>query len=209
MWPGERGLALEAAALRDVSSGATKPTLAVGLGFAAGEDYPCTGRVALYHVPRKGAQGWELQALCSREFRGPVTALQSLEHNLLVATGSRLELCVLSSEAGAADAPPRFQLQRAAFYDGPMLMSAVHVIKNFALAASAHFGIQFVVYKAQGRQLQLLSRDFGGTDALDAQLLLAGSSLALLAADGGGTLSLFSYAPAHPDSWKGQRLLHW
>ena len=35
------------------------------------------------------------------------------------------------------------------------------------------------------------------------------SSLFLAAGDAGGTLRLLAYAPNHPDSWRGQRLLAW
>jgi cleavage and polyadenylation specificity factor subunit 1 len=57
--------------------------------------------------------------LYSREFRGPITAVESLEKCLLVAMGSKL---LLHYWDGA-------KLTEAAFFDAPLLITSLNVIK--------------------------------------------------------------------------------
>ena len=107
-----------------------------------------------------------------RDFKGPITQIDVIGGALLVATGNRLELCALT-QTGAQD----FALQRtgrrasgsagwgrpsfscnttnrlshhpAAFYDGPMLINSLHVIKNFILIGDALHGLEFVSYSPE------------------------------------------------------------
>jgi cleavage and polyadenylation specificity factor subunit 1 len=218
--PGEAALAVEAVRLRDATTGDTVPLLAVGTGFSAGEDYPCSGRVLLFEVrrPAGGAGGgWGGELVFAREFKGPVTALCSLEGHLLLSTGNRLETCTLSSAtavdtsapAGGVASATTYKLARSAFYDGPSLVTSLSVVKSFVLLGDAQHSVQFVRYREDGRQLGLLGKDFGAAPVAAAEFLIAGSSLHLVAADGGGTLRAFTYTPADPGSWKGQKLLNW
>ena len=69
--PGEAALALASVQLRDASTGLTVPLLAVGAGLAAGEDYPCGGRVLLFRVtaaaPGRGPEsGWAGELIAQR-----------------------------------------------------------------------------------------------------------------------------------------------
>jgi cleavage and polyadenylation specificity factor subunit 1 len=237
--PGEAALAVEPVRLRDNATGATVPLIAVGAGFAAGEDYPCSGRVLLFEVRRAappggpgappprlkpfgggaapGAAGWEAELVYSREFKGPVTAVSTVEGYLLVATGNRLETCALASVppaagAGAEGVPPAaptYRLTRSAFHDGPALVTSLAAVKSFVLAGDARHSVQFVQYRDAGRQLALLGRDFGRAQVRAAEFLVAGPSLHVAAADAGGSLRLFTYAPGDPGSWKGQKLAPW
>lgn len=236
--PGESVLALEALHLRDSTTGSTVPVVVVGVGFAAGgEDYPCSGRVLVFevvrcasidppsgHVSSSKAVLWRLALLYSREFKGPVTAVSAVDGLLLLATGNRLETCILTSktrtiagDSGAAEdaemALPETQttytLQRSAFYEGPSLVTSLSVVKSFALLGDIDNSVQFVRYKEDGKQLVLLGKDFGSGLVRAAELFIAGSSLFILAADGGGSLRCFTYAPGDASSWKGQKLKNW
>ena len=69
--PGEAALSLASVQLRDAGTGLTVPLLALGAGLAAGEDYPCGGRVLLFRVtaaaPGHGAgSGWAGELVAQR-----------------------------------------------------------------------------------------------------------------------------------------------
>ena len=234
--PGEMVLCVESCHLRDETTGSTVPLLAVGVGFAAGEDYPCSGRVLLFEVRRKSMDmnttnttttttplpEWSAQVIYAREFKGPVTGVATMEGHLLLSTGHRLEICTLSSTTTTTtatttpeddDAPTTvkttYKMQRSAFYDGPSLISSLCVVKSFVLAGDAAHSVQFVRYRDEGRQLALLGKDFGRAAVRAAQFLISGSSLHIVMADGAGCLRAFTYAPADPTAWKGQKLIQW
>ncbi|KAL4424540.1 hypothetical protein ABPG77_010120 [Micractinium sp. CCAP 211/92] len=216
--PGEKALSVAAVRLRDQLSGATVPLLAVGAALPAGEDYPCGGRLLLFEVTRgeAGSGQWDGRLIYTREFKGPVTALAGLEGYLLLASGNRIETCALSSitttstkEDGTISTHTSWRVQRSAFYDGPMLLTSLNVVKNFVLLGDVAHSVQFVRYKDEGRQLSLLSKDFNRAAITASQFIINGSSLHLASADAAGTLRLLSYLPNHPESWKGQRLVAW
>jgi cleavage and polyadenylation specificity factor subunit 1 len=240
--PGESACCVESVHLRDATTGATVPMIAMGTAFgAAGEDYPCSGRVLLFEVVRGSGidRDWEGRLAYAREFKGPVMGVCTLgEGNLLLSTGNRLEVCTLSSSTpGAVDgdvatatsptapedgdageaasaafvqnARVAYRLQRSAFYDGPTLLTSVSVVKSFALLGDVLHGVQFVRYREEGRQLALLSKDFGASTVRVAQFLIAGSSLHFVSADGASNLLAYTYDPAEQGSWKGQRLVQW
>ena len=81
-----------------------------------------------------------------REFRGPVTNLSSLEGYLILTIGNKLEV---HQWAGSS-------LNRTAFFDAPMLISSLNVVKTFILFGDVHKSIYFVQYKEQVRRLRLL-----------------------------------------------------
>lgn len=225
--PLERGCALAALSLRDEGDGgAIVPVLAVGAALPFGEDYPCTGRVALYVVgdASEGDGRSRLRLLCHRTFRGPVTALRAVDGLLMVATGSRIEACALRSKprdtSGADEtqatsqgdplsSPRVYSIERTAFYDGSLLVCSMQTIKNFILTGSIRSGLEFVRYAAKNRALGQLAKDFDRVDVLNAEFVLAGPKLHLLAADASATIRMLSYAPSHPQSWGGRRLVPW
>lgn len=229
--PGEIALSLDTVHLRDATTGSTFPLLALGVGFNAGEDYPCSGRVLLFEVHRrsnnittdnnkytKSSSGWTAELIYAREFKGPVTGVATMEGNLLISTGHRLEICTLSTtsralEGGDTDDTTKiktiYKLTRSAFYDGPSLITNLCVVKTFALASDAAFSVQFVRYREEGRQLALLGKDFGRACVRAAQFLISGSSLHLVMADAAGAIQTFTYAPNDPTTWKGTKLLPW
>ncbi len=78
--------------------------------------------------------------------------------------------------------------------------------------AAAAPGIVHVVDSAlsaivQGKQLNLLSKDFDNSDVSATEFVINGSQLHFLAADEGLNVSLFKYANKDPQSWRGQKLL--
>lgn len=88
-----------------------------------------------------------------REMRGPVTHVGhmkggDLEGVFLVAYGNRVETYVWTGE----------KLQRIAFYDAPILVTSVAVIKSFLVIGDVHKGLVFLQASSGGRQLSELGR---------------------------------------------------
>jgi hypothetical protein len=59
----------------------------------------------------------------------------------------------------------------------------------------------------QGKQLNLLSKDFDNSDISATEFVINGSQLHFLAADEGLNVRLFRYFNKTALSWKGQKLL--
>lgn len=74
------------------------------------------------HDVQKGALAHN-EMLYSREFRGPITAIEAMEKCLLVAMGSKLLLHYWDGQ----------RLTEAAFFDAPLLITSVNVIKVLLL----------------------------------------------------------------------------
>lgn len=209
--PGEAGLVVEAAHLKDSTSGATVPLVVVGTAFSAGEDYPCSGRVLLFELTKNESStpSWNGRLVYAREFKGPVTGVSTVQGYLLLSTGNRIETCILKSYTSSNNEETKFTLQRSAFYEGPSLVTSLHVVKNFILLGDVLHSLSFLRYKDQGKQISLLSKDFGDANVRSCQFIIAGSSLHLVMSDGEGNIRCFTYTPNDPSSWKGQKLTEW
>ena len=59
----------------------------------------------------------------------------------------------------------------------------------------------------QGKQLNLLSKDFDNSDICATEFVINGSQLHFLAADEGLNVRLFRYNNKDSQSWRGQKLL--
>ena len=80
----------------------------------------------------------DLLYLTCRMFRGPVMKLSTIEGHLVVAAGNRLET---HSWTGSG-------LQTAAFYDAPMLITSLNVVKSYILFGDVQKGSFFVRWGA-------------------------------------------------------------
>lgn len=207
--PGERGICVQALHLRDQTTEATIPMIVVGTAFSAGEDYPCSGRVILIEVTKDDNNAWAGRMAFAREFKGPITNITSVEGYLLLSTGNRIETCILKSQKSETEGLTSFSLQRSAFYEGPSLITSLNVVKNFILLGDSQHSVHFLRYKDQGKQIMLLSKDFGQACARACQFTIAGSSLHIAMADGEGNIWSFTYSPNDSKSWKGQKLENW
>lgn len=120
-----------------------------------GEDYPNSGRCMLLQIHKNKEvdasndnveEKWEGKVVCSQEFRGSVSALGCLDGCLLMGVGGRLELCSWNGEG----------LTRTAFFDGPLYITSLNVVKSFVLFGDVHKGIHFVWYTVCGGSLVLV-----------------------------------------------------
>lgn len=170
--PGEHVLIIKPVQLTDTTTGNTVPLLAVGAGLLAGEDYPCGGRIILFEITRAsstapGSGGsntstaeWAVRQIYQREFKSAVTAVETVDGNLLLSTGNRIEVCIMSSNTlntakddGTLESETKYSLMRGAFYEGPMMVTGLTVKKSFILLADCQQSVHFVQYKTKVTQL--------------------------------------------------------
>ncbi len=83
-----------------------------------------------------------------REFRGPVTNLTSLEGYIILTIGNRLETHQWTGS----------NLLRTAFFDAPILISSLNVVKTYIIFGDVHKGIYFVNYRDQVMESWLYCR---------------------------------------------------
>ncbi|KAK9800221.1 hypothetical protein WJX73_000021 [Symbiochloris irregularis] len=207
---GELPLSLHSAALRVcgeqgqlLPSAETEPLVAVGTALGYGEDHPCIGRVLVFRVkpaPQDAAQGLAFpsgELAYSRLVQGPVNGLAVVEGTLVVAYGTRIDLYAWT---GA-------RLQRVAFHEGIVEVTCLATIKSFLMYGDALKGLSFLATQQGSRQLVPVSKDYSKVDVSAAGTVVAGGKLGMVCSDAVGTLRMFAYATAHPQMWRGKRLL--
>uniref|UniRef100_A0A061SGK8 Cleavage and polyadenylation specificity factor subunit 1 n=2 Tax=Tetraselmis sp. GSL018 TaxID=582737 RepID=A0A061SGK8_9CHLO len=137
-------------------------------------------------------------------------AINTLEQCLLLAVGSKLLLHYWDGE----------RLTEAAFFDAPLLITSLTVIKNFVLIGDIHKGATFVRYvervregqvsnpeREKYRQLLFLSKDYDQRDVLATEFIINDKQLGIVVADGSQSVHVFQYDNQDPESWRGKRLM--
>lgn len=172
--------------------------LAIGTAYVQGEDVPARGRIILVSLGQdpNDPTRWATEVF-SKEYKGAISAIASLQGHLLVAIGTKI---ILHSWTGT-------ELVGAAFYDAPLYVVSLNIVKNFVLFGDIHKSIYFLCWKEDGAQLALLAKDFGSLDCYATEFLIDGSTLSLLVSDSRKNIQIFSYSPKSVESWKGQKLL--
>ncbi|XP_024046271.1 cleavage and polyadenylation specificity factor subunit 1 isoform X3 [Citrus clementina] len=173
--------------------------LAIGTAYVQGEDVAARGRVLLFSTGRNADNPQNLVTeVYSKELKGAISALASLQGHLLIASGPKI---ILHKWTGT-------ELNGIAFYDAPPLyVVSLNIVKNFILLGDIHKSIYFLSWKEQGAQLNLLAKDFGSLDCFATEFLIDGSTLSLVVSDEQKNIQIFYYAPKMSESWKGQKLL--
>lgn len=104
------------------------------------------------------------------------------------------------------NAQPR-KLIRTAFYDAPLFVTSLSVVKNFVLVGDAHKGCRFVHSINGVRNLIELSKDFDASDVSGVGFAVCGRRLGLVSVDRVGAVRVAAYDAQHPSSWRGKRLI--
>lgn len=173
--------------------------LAIGTAYVQGEDVPSRGRIILMSLGQEAndSSRWATEVFSKECKQGAVTAIASLQGHLLIAIGTKI---FLHSWNGT-------DLEGTAFYDAPLYVMSLNIVKNFVLFGDIHKSIYFLCWKEDGAQLVLLAKDFGSLDCYATEFLIDGSTLSLLVSDSRKNIQIFSYSPKSVESWKGQKLL--
>lgn len=199
MQTAENALTVRVVTLLNASTKENETLLAIGTAYVQGEDVAARGRVILYSVGRNNDNPQNLVSeVYSKELKGAISALASLQGHLLVASGPKI---ILHKWTGT-------ELNGIAFFDAPPLhVVSLNIVKNFILIGDVHKSIYFLSWKEQGAQLSLLAKDFGSLDCFSTEFLIDGSTLSLMVSDEQKNIQIFYYAPKISESWKGQKLL--
>ncbi|XP_051121150.1 cleavage and polyadenylation specificity factor subunit 1 isoform X2 [Andrographis paniculata] len=199
MQTSENALTVRVVSLFNTTTQANETLLAIGTAYVQGEDVAARGRIILYSVERSSDNvKAKVTEVYSKELKGAISALASLQGHLLIASGPKI---ILHKWTGS-------ELNGVAFYDVPPLyVVSLNIVKNFILLGDIHKSIYFLSWKEQVSQLNLLAKDFGSLDCLATEFLIDGSTLSLVVSDDQKNVQIFYYAPKVSESWKGQKLL--
>lgn len=198
MQSSENALTVRMISLFNTTTKENETLLAIGTAYVQGEDIAGRGRVLLYALGRSDNSQNLVQEAFSKELKGAISALASLQGHLLIASGPKI---ILHKWTGT-------ELNGVAFFDAPPLhVVSLNIVKNFILLGDVHKSIYFLNWKEQGAQLSLLAKDFGSLDCYATEFLIDGSTLSLVVSDEQKNVQIFYYAPKMSESWKGQKLL--
>ncbi|KAI3970200.1 hypothetical protein MKW92_050293 [Papaver armeniacum] len=195
----ENALTVRMVTLFNTTTKENETLMAVGTAYVQGEDVAARGRILLYSIGHNAENSQILVTeVYSKELKGAISALASLQGHLLLASGPKV---ILHKWTGT-------ELNGVAFHDTPPLhVVSLNIVKNFILIGDIHKSIYFLSWKEQGAQLNLLAKDFGTLDCLSTEFLIDGSTLSLVVTDEQKNIQIFYYAPKMSESWKGQKLL--
>ncbi|XP_024029666.1 cleavage and polyadenylation specificity factor subunit 1 [Morus notabilis] len=199
MQSSENALTIRVVTLFNTTTNENETLLAIGTAYVQGEDVAARGRIILYSLGKDSDNSQNLVSeIYSKELKGAISALASLQGHLLIASGPKI---ILHKWTGT-------ELNGIAFFDAPPLyVVSLNIVKNFILIGDVHKSIYFLSWKEQGAQLSLLAKDFGSLDCFATEFLIDGSTLSLVVSDDQKNIQIFYYAPKMSESWKGQRLL--
>ncbi|KAE8022429.1 hypothetical protein FH972_008231 [Carpinus fangiana] len=199
MQSSENALTVRVVTLLNTNTKENETLLAIGTAYVQGEDVAARGRVLLFSVGKNTDNPQDLVSeVYSKELKGAISALASLQGHLLIASGPKI---ILHKWTGT-------ELNGVAFFDAPPLyVVSLNIVKNFILLGDIHKSIYFLSWKEQGSQLSLLAKDFSSLDCFATEFLIDGSTLSLIVSDDQKNIQIFYYAPKMSESWKGQKLL--
>lgn len=198
MQTSENALTVRMVTLYNTTAKENESLLVIGTAYVQGEDVAARGRVLLFSFGKNTDNPQNLVSeVYSKELKGAISALASLQGHLLVASGPKITLHEWTGS----------ELNGLAFYDAPLHVVSLNIVKNFILLGDIHKSIYFLNWKEQGHQLSLLAKDFGSLDCYATEFLIDGSTLSLVVSDDRKNIQIFYYAPKMLESWKGQKLL--
>lgn len=188
--------------------------LAVGTGYQEGEDESCKGRVIIFDLePQELSMSatndetlYKLNPLCSKDLKGPVSAVAQLEGYLIVSVGPKLYVYFFDWK--------NKQLVPASFFDAQFYVISMNTIKNYIIYGDMLKGVHFMRWREKGHRLTLLGKDYrhltaGGsvTELYCTEYLVEGDNLGLVSVDAEKNMQIFGYAPKSAESIGGKRLL--
>eukprot|EP00899_Mesostigma_viride_P011454 jgi/Mesvir1/20309/Mv19903-RA.2 len=133
---GENGLCINAGlAVKDIESGAIQSFVGMGSAVVQGEDMACRGRLMLLTVeaaPEAAAQdgaaggnvpsksGVKVAPFFSKDMKGAITAITSLDGYVLAAVGTKITMHALKGS----------ELTATAFYDTPLMVTSMTTVRG-------------------------------------------------------------------------------
>eukprot|EP00252_Welwitschia_mirabilis_P006620 TRINITY_DN1750_c0_g1_i1.p1 TRINITY_DN1750_c0_g1~~TRINITY_DN1750_c0_g1_i1.p1 ORF type:complete len:1015 (+),score=221.45 TRINITY_DN1750_c0_g1_i1:83-3046(+) len=184
--------------LMNTSTEEFETLLAIGTAYVQGEDVAARGRIILASIrPEQENSSSSVSEVYSKEQKGAISAIASIQGHLLIAAGPKIILHQWNGQ----------ELNGFAFYDAPHYVVSLNIVKQFILFGDIHKSIYFLLWKEDGAQLSLLAKDFESLNCYATEFLIDDTTLSLVVSDDLQNIEIFSYAPKSIESWKGQKLL--
>jgi len=168
----------------DMGQKRLKEFLAVGTGFVGpdGEDSGCKGRILLFAVlkdPEDGIKKMDLQLkIESRHIRGPVTAISSVDGQLLATFGTTPSSMRIFNYDPATE-----ELVARSFIDTPFSAVSMKTIKNYILVGDLYRSVQMIHWHNFKREFRVVARDLQPLDVFDCEYVQHESALGIVVSD--------------------------
>jgi hypothetical protein len=139
----------------------------------------------------------KLKLFFSNEEKNPVTALCAVNGFLLATIGTKVIMYAM--EDG--------DLNGVAFLDVCIFVVSMSSVKNFILISDIYKSVWFVVFQEEPAKLILLGKDLYPVHVIGSEIIISGSSMAMLVSDAEMNLHVMTYEPYSVQSNGGQKLL--
>lgn len=170
---------------------ATASFVAVSTSYLAGEDVQSKGRVLLFKVDTiaAGQEDHEkglfvgspyLSCVCAKDVRGAAALVKEMNGYLVSTMANKVTVYEWTGS----------DLNQVSFFDLPTGAASVSVVKNFVLLTDTIKSSYFIRWREENKEMGLLSKDYAPMDGSTSEFLIDGSTLAMVAGDMWGDLTL-------------------
>jgi hypothetical protein len=183
-----------------------KEYIAVSTSFQKGEDRQIRGRILLFEIisivpdPEAPHRDHKFKLIFQEEQKGPVSTLSHVNGYLLAAVGTKLMMFTFDEEDNDS-------LVAIAFMDSGLYTSCISSLKNYCIIGDVYKSAMFCVWQEEPPKLILLGQDGHSISTSCLEFMVHNRQLYLVVADVLGNVHTFAYAPNHPQSCSGVKLV--
>ncbi|XP_065913707.1 cleavage and polyadenylation specificity factor subunit 1-like [Dysidea avara] len=181
-----------------------KPFIVIGTLTVHGEEVSSRGKIVIYDVievvpePGKPLTKHKMKLLCSKDQKGPVTALDNIDGLLLTCIGQKIFLWTFRDNK---------DIVGVAFIDTKLYIHSVACIRNFILVADLHQGAMLMQYREDLKTLSVISKDPFVRNVYSTEYVVDGQQLGFIITDDEGNIVIYQYQPEVPESQGGKHLV--